>query len=144
MIQFNVAPKSEDLRPDIDPPAQPARVFDVRSQTAVVESRVELNHHFGFALFALDLPEQFVLRPKSSLFFFLQGNRHKIGQHNSCRIGRERCLEHVCIFDVTPARLRVALGTNAPAAANSWIKNRTEDRRAIESWPAKPIERATV
>src|SRR5437667_12601534 len=96
------------------------------------------------AVLASDLPDHFVFWPKPSLFLFLRRNRHKIGQHNFCRIDRKRCLENVRIVDVTSARLRVAFGTNAPPAADHWINNCTENRSAVESRPTKPVERTAV
>jgi hypothetical protein len=116
------------------------------AKTSIVISprKIKIENDRRFALVAPDLSDEFVLRPKSSLFFFLGGDRHEIGQHDFARVGEKGCFENVRVVEVTSAHFGIFFSTNAPAAANLWVDNSAEDRSAIESRPAKPIERAAL
>src|SRR6059058_1902748 len=142
--EFDLAAQREHVCSDVDSPSELAGIFNLRSDMAVIEARIKIDDQFHFALRASDLPNEFVLRPEEALFLFFGSHRHEVGQSNFSRFLGERCFENVRIVEVTPRKLRISQRTNAPPTACFLVDNRPENRRAVETWPAKPINRTTI
>ena len=51
-----------------------------------------------------DLPNDFVLRPKTFSFVLFRCDRHEIGQNNFARVVREDRFENIRLVDVTPGK----------------------------------------
>jgi hypothetical protein len=93
--EFDFAAQREHVRSDIDPPSELAGIFNLRSNTAVIQARIKIDNQFHFALRAFDLPNEFMLRPEEALFLFFGSHRHEVGQSNFSRFIGERCFENV-------------------------------------------------
>ena len=125
-------------------PAEFADAVDFGLDPAIIKSGIELEDHLSIGAFALKLPDDFVLRPELVMLVFFRGNRHEIGQNNFRRVISERCFEHVGVVEVSPRNFCILRWPNAPVSADVWIDNRAKDRWAVETRPAKPVNRAKV
>jgi len=115
--------------------------LDARLGSRVVEPRDDLTLD---AKRSRCTPEPTVDRRLKRRFGALGGNRHKIGEHGSTRVGLERGLEDVGTVEIRLLRVVAVSRANGEMAATVGIEQSAEHARRGDVRETAPINRAVA
>src|SRR3954471_1238000 len=89
---------------------------------------------------SLEFPQDLVLRGQRGALVLLACHGHEVAQSNRATRGVEDGLEHVRIRQIASLAAERAYGAHPESSPALGIEERREDRRAVEPWPAQPVE----
>ena len=112
--------------------------LDPRDRAPVVRARVEGDLQLHFAALAVEAAHQLLLGMKTQP----RAHRHEVGQDQLAASGHEPGLEQVGPVEVSAPRLEGARRREREAAAAFVVEDGGEERRAVESRPAEPVDRS--
>src|SRR5262249_9204772 len=122
-----------------DLPAQPEHPMHDARGRAETGTRLDDDVDGDLAAIAPHVAQKLVVGHESLLG--LRGDRHQIEDDERAARGLEASLEHVRLVGIATRHASVADRRDAPAAAVR-IEERAENRWAVETRPAQPVDRA--
>ena len=111
---------------------------DVR--TRVVWSRLEIADEFNLAAGALDTAKDLVIGESGCGFMAVSAEAHAVNECAFAVRGREAGFQNVGVFDVAAGGGENVGGMEEPVASDLYIEKSGEQGRAVETWPAQPID----
>jgi hypothetical protein len=107
--------------------------------SGVAEARLESPAHAHAARDAIDLPLQLAVRRQAVV-----GKRQRIGETDTALVGSERCLEHVCVWQVPPRCGEGSVGLKREPAAALRVEDGREDGGRVEVRQWEPVDRTVA